>query len=306
MPFSRLAPDAAAFYVAQSAFSDPGTFAPLFADLPDDPAHLARVARGLMIHRLEGEYFGYDIPQDRLNNDAETRYLDGIMEIITDRSDASLTQRRDVSNRFVGVCRDFALLYCSFLRHAGIPARLRSGFADYFGSDGFHSDHVVTEFWDNERGWLLADPQLADPVVIATWKVDFDPLDVPRDRFLIAGKAWQAIRAGEADPETFGLHPPQEGPMFGEWFVAHDIRIDLAALNKVETLLWDTWGMETPDHTEMTDATREFYDHVSRVASDDVPFQVARELFTKDERLRTPETVLSLAPFNGPSEVILR
>lgn len=306
MPSARLAPDAAAFYAAQSAFSDPGSLAPIYADLPDDPAQLACAARDLMIHRLEGEQFRYAIPQDRLHNDAETRYLDDILRIIIERNDAPLTQRRDVGDRFIGVCRDFALLHCSFLRHAGVPARLRSGFANYFGSDGFHVDHVVTEYWDSKRGWLLADPELTDPMVIDTWKVDFDPMDVPRDRFLVAGKAWQAIRAGEADPKTFGLHPPQEGPMFGEWFVAGNIRLDLAALNKIETLLWDIWG-STPDSDEkMTDAIRELYDQTSLVASDDVPFDAARELFARNDGLRTPRTVLSLAPFNGPSEITLR
>jgi hypothetical protein len=306
MPSARLAPEAAAFYSAQSAFSDPGGLAPLYADLPADPAQLACVARDLMIHRLEGEQFRYAIPQDRLHNDAETRYLDDILRIIIERNDAPLTQRRDVGDRFVGVCRDFALLHCSFLRHAGVPARLRSGFADYFGSDGFHVDHVVTEYWDSERGWLLADPGLADPIVIDRWKVDFDPMNVPRDRFLVAGKAWQAIRAGEADPKTFGLHPPQEGPMFGEWFVAGNIRLDLAALNKVETLLWDIWGAEPDSDEKMTDALRELYDQTSLVASDDVLFDAARKLFAQNDGLRTPRTVLSLAPFNGPSQATLR
>ncbi|TJZ99536.1 transglutaminase-like domain-containing protein [Actinacidiphila oryziradicis] len=306
MPSARLAPDAAAFYAAQSAFSDPNGLAPLYAGLPDDPAQLARTARDLVVHRLEGEPFRHVIPQDRLHNDAETRYLDDILRIIIERDDAPLTQPREVGDRFVGVCRDFALLHCSFLRHAGIPARLRSGFAAYLGSDGFHADHVVTEYWDNERGWLLADPQLADPLVIDTWKVDFDPMDVPRDRFLVAGKAWQAIRAGDADPKTFGLHLPEEGPLFGEWFVAHDIRIDLAALNKVETLLWDTWGTGAGGDREMTDAICELYDQASLVVCDDVPFDAARKLFAENEGLRTPKTVLSLAPFNGPSEVTLR
>ncbi|MFF5213193.1 transglutaminase-like domain-containing protein [Streptosporangium sp. NPDC000396] len=306
MPSAHLSPEAAAFYAAQSAFSDPGGLAPLYVDLPGDRVQLARIARDLMIHRLEGEPFRYAILQNRLHNDAETRYLDDILRIMVARNDAPLTQRREVSDRFVGVCRDFALLYCSFLRHAGIPARLRSGFADYFGSDGFHADHVVTEYWDQERGWLLADPQLTDPVIIDTWKVDFDPMDVPRDRFLVAGKAWQAIRAGEADPKTFGLHPPEEGPMFGEWFVAHDVRFDLAALNKVEPLLWDIWGTGAGGAREMTDATCELYDQASLVACDDVPFDAVRKLFAENEELRTPKTVLSLAPFNGPSEVTLR
>lgn len=305
MPPTRLAPDAA-FYVEQSPFSDPGEFAPLYAGLPDDPALLARVARDLIVHRMEGDLFRHAIAPDRLHNDAETRYVDGILQIIVERDGAPLTRRRAAGDRFVGVCRDFALLHCSFLRHAGVPARLRSGFADYFGSDGFHGDHAVTEYWDEERGWLLADPMLTDPVLVDSRQVGFDPMDVPRDRFLVAGEAWRAIRAGEADPETFGLHRPDEGPMFGEWFVAHDMRIDLAALNKVETLLWDTWGTGVGGDRRMTAAVRELYDRASSVLCDDVSVAAARKLFAETEELRTPAVVVSLAPFNGPSEVTLR
>ncbi|OAH15653.1 transglutaminase-like domain-containing protein [Streptomyces jeddahensis] len=305
MPSARLAPDAAAFYAAQSVFSDPGALAPLYADLPADPRQLARIARDLMVHRVEGELYQYDIPQDRLHNDAETRYIDDILRIITERNDAPLTQRREPGDRFVGICRDFTLLHCSLLRHAGIPARLRSGFADYFENDGFHGDHVVTEYWDDERGWLLADAELTDPLVMDAHKIEFDPMDVPRDRYLVAGAAWQAIRAGEADPKMFGLRLP-DGPLVGEWFVAGNIRLDLAALNKVETLLWDVWGAGADSDEEMTDEIRELYDQAALVTHDDVPFDTVRKLFTANDGLRTPKTVLSLAPFNGPSEVTLR
>ncbi|GHE53018.1 transglutaminase-like domain-containing protein [Streptomyces capitiformicae] len=308
MPPAHLAPDVAAFYSTQSAFADPGDLAPLYADLPSDPAQLARVARDLMIHRGEGATFGYATPQDRLHNDAETRYLDDILRIVVERNDAPLSRRRAPEDRFVGVCRDFALLHCSLLRHIGVPARLRSGFATYFGNNGFHCDHVVTEYWDPARGWLFADAQLTEPLIVDAWKIDFDPMDVPRDRFLVAGKAWQAIRAGEADPRAFGLHPPEEGPMFGEWFVAGNVRLDLAALNKVETLLWDIWGTETETEAgqELTNPVRELYDQVSPVVGDEVPFAEMRELFAGHEGLRTPRTVLSLAPYNGPREVVLR
>ncbi|UUU36319.1 transglutaminase domain-containing protein [Streptomyces sp. CA-210063] len=306
MPPAHLAPDVAAFYATQSAFTDPGDLAPRYTDLPRDPAQLARVARDLMIHRGEGETFRYATPQDRLHNDAETRYLDDILRIVVGRNDAPLSRRREPEDRFVGVCRDFSLLHCSLLRHIGVPARLRSGFATYFGDNGFHCDHVVTEYWDPARGWLFADAQLTEPLIVDTWKIDFDPMDVPRDRFLVAGKAWQAIRAGEADPGTFGLHPPQEGPLNGEWFVAGNVRLDLADLNKVETLLWDIWGTETEAGQELVDPVRELYDEVAPVAGDEVNFAAARALFTGHEGLRTPRTVLSLAPYNGPREVTLR
>ncbi|MEI5525446.1 transglutaminase-like domain-containing protein [Streptomyces brasiliscabiei] len=304
----RLAPDAADFYTAQSTFTDPGELAPLYAGLPPDPALLARVARDLMIHRGEGGTFGHALAQDRLHDDAETRYLDDILRIVVERNDAPLSHPREPGDRFVGVCRDFSLLHCSLLRHFGVPARLRSGFATYFGENGFHCDHVVTEYWDPARGWLLADAQLTEPLIVDAWRIGFDPMDVPRDRFLVAGKAWRAIRAGEADPLAFGLHPPEEGPLNGEWFVAGNVRLDLAALNKVETLLWDIWGTEAEAEAgqELTDPVRELYDEAARVAGDTVDLTAARALFAGREGLRTPRTVLSLAPYNGPREVTLR
>jgi hypothetical protein len=296
-----------AFYATHSTFSDPGDLAGRYDDLPRDPARLARITRDLLVHRVEGDLFGHTHPVDRLHNDAETRYIDDILRILVARSDTSLTRRREVGDRFVGTCRDFSLLHCSFLRHAGIPARIRSGFADYFGSDGFHFDHVVTEYWDEERGWRLADAQLADPAITANWNVDFDPMDVPRDRFLVAAEAWRAIRAGEADPRTFGLHPPEQGPFWGEGFVSGNIRLDLAALNKVETLLWDLWGMDGEEPGgPLSEAARELYDRAALVTGDEVPFEAARRLFTENDHLRTPKTVLCWAPYNGPSHVTLR
>ncbi|MES5824349.1 transglutaminase domain-containing protein [Streptomyces sp. RG80] len=299
-------PEALAFHAVQSTFSDPGELARHYAGLPRDPAELARIVRGLLIHRGEGELFGHTHSEDRLHNDAETRYIDDIVRIIVDRSAAPLTEPRPPADRFVATCRDFALLHCSFLRHHGIPARIRSGFADYFRSDGFHNDHVVTEYWSNGT-WVLADPQLADPALHHAWDVDFDPLDVPRSRFLVAGEAWRAIREQGADEKTFGLHPPEDGPFWGERFVAGNIRLDLAALNKVETLLWDVWGEDEGEPgTPLPEQSREFYDGVAPVVSGKVPFETARKLFAEDDTLRTPRTVTCYAPFNGPSQVTLR
>jgi hypothetical protein len=297
-----------AFSTTHSTFSDPGELAPLYAELPRDPARLARIARDLLIHRVEGPLFDHTHPQDRLHHDAETRYIDDILRIVVSRDDAPLTERRVPADRFVGTCRDFALLHVSFLRHHGIPARTRSGFARYFGSDGFHFDHMVTEYWDDRRGtWLLADPPHTDPALHHAWNVDFDPMDIPRDRFLVAGEAWQAIREGAADQKTFGLHPPHEGPFWGERFVSGNIRLDLAAVNKVETLLWDVWGEDEGKPGEpLPESSREFYDRVAPAVSGEVSYETARKLFTGDDVLRTPPTVTCYAPFNGPSLVTLR
>lgn len=308
-PAPALDPEAAAYYAAQSPTSDPGAYAGLLADLPRDVGALARVVRGLMIHRVEGHQWGVPIADDRMRDDAETRYIDDILALVAARDAAPLTSPRAWPDRFVGICRDFTLLHVALLRHAGVPARLRSGFATYFSDKGFHWDHVATEYWDADRGWLLADAQIADP---ERYAYDFDPVDVPRDRFLVAGQAWQAIRAGDADPMSFGLDL-EDTPMVGERFVAGNIRLDLSALNKVETLLWDMWGPgseaapETFTDEQLSDETFALYDRAAAVtAGPDPDFAAVRALFTTDDRLRTPRTLRSLAPLRGPATVTLR
>ncbi|MFI7276258.1 transglutaminase-like domain-containing protein [Streptomyces sp. NPDC049879] len=305
MPETRLEPAEAAYYTTQSPFSDPGDQVHLYDALPADPARLARVARDLVIHRMEGPLYGYDIPADRLAHDAETRYTEDTLRLIVSRDPAPLTEPRAPADRFVGICRDIALLHCSMLRHTGTPARVRSGFARYFSTDGFHDDHMVTEYWAPGRGWLLADAELADPLVTDRFGIAFDPLDIPRDRFLVAGRAWQALRTGEADPARFGLRLP-DGALTGSWFVAGNVRLDIAALNRTETLLWDIWGEGADSEAEMTDTLRALYDRAAPLSSDTVPFDAVRTLFRAEDGLRTPATVLSLAPFDGPSRVTLR
>ncbi|MFN8374360.1 MAG: transglutaminase-like domain-containing protein [Anaerolineae bacterium] len=69
-----------------------------------------------------------------------------------------LTETRAPENRIVGCCRDFSVLFCSMLRHFGIPARTRSGFANYFIKD-YWMDHVVVEYWTGDH-WQLVDSEI--------------------------------------------------------------------------------------------------------------------------------------------------
>lgn len=303
MTETQPAPEESAYYRAQSTFSDPGALTGRYADLPADPAALAGIVRGLLIHRAEGGLFQHAIADDRMHDDAETRYVDDILRLVISRDDASLTRTREPADRFVGVCRDFSLLHCSMLRHAGVPARIRIGFADYFGPH--YGDHVVTEYWDAGRGWLLADAQLADPMVAAAHGIDFDPMDVPRDRFLVAGTAWRAIRSGGADPRAYGHQNPVR-PLVGAWFVAGSVRLDVAALNKVETLLWDVWGAGADSDEVFDEDTRALFDAPAELTAGEVPFDAVRKLYAEDDGLRAPKSVLSLAPFNGPVQATLR
>ena len=100
------------------------------------------------------------------------------------------------------------------LRAHGVPARARCGFGAYFEKGKF-IDHWVSEYWNAaQRRWILVDAQL-DERQRELFRIAFDPQDVPRDRFLVAGDAWRRCRAGEADPQAFGILD-----MHGLWFIA--------------------------------------------------------------------------------------
>ncbi|MEV7393784.1 transglutaminase-like domain-containing protein [Streptomyces sp. NPDC091215] len=278
-------------HLKQTPYSDPGDLGT--GGLPRDPRSLTRIVRGLIVHRMEGERLGYDIPEERLHHDGESRYVREILRILRERKDAPLTEHRSCDQRFVGTCRDFSLLLCALLRATGTPARLRAGYGTYF-AEGFHDDHWVTEYRAADGSWRLADAQVA----AGLYDVPFDPLDVPRDRFVVAGQAWRACRAGEADPGTFGVWA--EPGLRGLWLVRRNVVLDLAARHGTEPLPWDGWGLATLADGPLTGDEQALID---AVAATDDPAGLDR--LHRDPRLAVPREIMSLSPFLGLRKVTL-
>jgi hypothetical protein len=194
-----------------------------------------------------------------------------------------LSVARPAERRMVGNCRHFSTLSAALLRHAGIPARARCGFATYF-EPGKYVDHWVTEYWHaGERRWVRIDAQL-DEVQRAAISPEFDTEDLPPGPFLPAGEAWQLCRTGRADPDTFGIFE-----FWGLWFVQANVVRELAALNKMELLPWDVWGpmtvQEEPDAaaTSLTDTVADV------IAGDDTG--AVRRVYEENEGLRVPDKV---------------
>ncbi|WP_405868138.1 transglutaminase-like domain-containing protein [Streptomyces sp. NBC_00005] len=280
-------------HLKQTPYSDPGDLD--LGGLPRDPGQLAHVVRDLILHRLEGERLGFEIPDQRLHHDGESRYLREILRILHG-SAGPLTEPRAYGERFVGTCRDFALLHVALLRATGTPARVRGGFGTYF-VDGFHEDHWVTEYRLPNGSWRLVDPQVLHPA----YDVDFDPLDVPRDRFVRSGEAWRACREGRADPRTFGVWGVER--YRGTEFVRHSLVLDLACRNGVETLPWDGWlplaGLDD-DPGSLSADDLALLDTVAACSSEDE----ARRLYA-DPRLAPPREILSRTPYLGLRAVTL-
>ncbi|MFF6912029.1 transglutaminase domain-containing protein [Streptomyces sp. NPDC012466] len=278
------------FSLRQTPYSDPGELDT--GVLPREPRRLAAMVRGLVVHRGEGGLFGYTVPEERLHHDAESRYVTEILRILRERGDTPLTERRAPAARFVGTCRDFSLLLCSLLRATGTPARVRCGFATYF-ADGWYEDHWVTEYRAPDGVPRLADAQVHDG-----YGVPFDPMDVPRDAFLVAGDVWRACRQGRVDPETCGVSSVEE--LRGLWFVRGNVLRDLAALNGVELLPWDGWGPGLRKGAPLTDDDLAAADAVAAARSEDD----RRRLFA-DPRLTVPAEITSYAPYLGERRVML-
>ena len=232
--------DDLSFYARHSAHTDPGDFAQLLEGAPSDWAALCALPPNVILHYFFADELDPPLSEER-RQDRRTRPLVKILARIAAVDPRPLAEERPPGQRFSGNCRDFALLTCGLLRHAGVPARLRCGFATYF-TPGRYEDHWVCEAWDGEEGrWRLLDAQL-DPGQCERFSIAFDPRDVPRDAFVTAGEAWRLLRAEPELGERFGV---SFVGIAGGWFVAGNLLRDLAALNKVETQVWDWWSFAT-------------------------------------------------------------
>lgn len=140
--------------------TDPKEYAKELDALPENPKQLINVVQGLIIHGALGKLYGINFSKKQSNEEL-LRTVPQMLEAIFQINHHSLNEIREPKHRLVGMCRDYALLLISFLRHKKIPARLRVGFANYFESDLMFEDHWVPEYYDTEqKRWIRIDAQV--------------------------------------------------------------------------------------------------------------------------------------------------
>jgi len=235
-------------WAGQSPVTDPGRAAQTIDDLPAEIGALREASSRLVFHyRAGGDLAGNGIPPERMA-EINTMYADDILALLLGRGEPNLARDRQPADRVVGCCRDATVLFLALARHKGIPARARVGFSAYF-EPGWLINHTIAEVWDDHEGrWRLVDPEMD---IHWTPEVNGHPvdwLDLADDQFVIGPRAWQAARAGKADPARYVVFPEIDVPRLRGWpHLAHNAIHDLAALNKIEMVLWDVWGMDL-DH----------------------------------------------------------
>lgn len=276
------------WYATPGPFTGLAEYAPALNALPGDVAGLSAVVQGLLVHRFWMPAYRTD-PTPERERQQGLHGASAMLDAALAASAAPLNEQRAPAQRVVGICRHFAVLLCAFLRHRGVPARARCGFATYFEA-GKHVDHWVCEYWDDAGSrWVMVDAQL-DALQRAVVKPEFDPLDVPRDRFVVAGQAWEAVRRGEADGSKFGI-----ADMWGSWYIRCNLFHDIAALNKVELLPWDIWkadGKESANNAALHALCDEVAPASTNAHADSGAR--ARELYARDD-VHPPEALIAAA-----------
>jgi hypothetical protein len=275
-------------------YATPGRFTTVDAGerAPADVGAVVEIVQGLLVYDVVAQpFYGVELSErqaEAIHERDSARLLD-LARAVDDRP---VTEARPPGQRVGARCHAFSRLTVAFLRAAGVPARARCGFGAYF-RPGWLEDHWVVEHWSEaDERWRMVDAQLD-----ATWRsmIGFtgDPLSITPEQFVTAGHAWQAWRRGELDAGRCGLSAIDE---HGAHWIAGNLRLDLASLNKVEMLPWDVWGTRWEPGEEPTAEQLERMDEVAALTVDpDARFDELRTRYESDESLRMDGTVLNVA-----------
>jgi hypothetical protein len=266
------------FYTRQSVFTAPGRYEYLYDGLPKDKGELLRVVQGILISEGLAHYYGVDPEQGRYKA-YHHRSVKKILELVLREDPSPISQERPAAKRMYGICSNFAILYCSMLRHQGIPARVRSGYATYF-NEGKYVNHYICEYWEESEGrWVRVDTELIPGV----WS-RFNVLDMPPGNFITGGRAWQLARRDSLDPSLVGLGSVNEWDSFGWDMLRPGVYSDFITLNKIELHPWDVPRLWDNDH-QLNVA---YIDTIASMLLDDLYFETRLDLFINDDRFNLP------------------
>ena len=230
------------YYASQGTMTEPRRYVALFDGLPDSIPDLVAAVQGVLMHGGHAWRYGVKLSKDQDPMKDSPRRVEEMLRRIAQIDGRPIAATRTPDKRLPVVCRHFALLTCSVLRHKGYSARVRAGFATYLPS-GVNENHWICEYWNtDEKRWVQVDPQL-DETIRSGLKITFDPLDLPKGKFLTGGQAWMLCRQHKADPNHFGLNPKLAGIHMVKGLAVHD----LLTLNKFELLPWEGTGKDPSD-----------------------------------------------------------
>ena len=203
-------------YKNQTNFTDPKQLVFLYSNLPNSINSIVKLVNALLIHPSKlSKYPALQVSEQEVNNEPRTVFE--ILQKLHNKSKKCLTEPRSPQERVIVTCRGFTLLLTSILRHQGVPARARAGFAPYI-VQGVNIDHFICEYYDElKQDWILLD-------------ADFMKIDFNRNEFFNVANVYEDCLANKQDAMKFGCNSE-----WGYSYIIMYLNLDLLCLVKEET-----------------------------------------------------------------------
>lgn len=293
------------FYLQTSVYTNYYPFEDYYKSLPDDIQELSKLLYHQVIHRSEliRSYLNktreYENPfeinkikeqypwyKNRCDDDILLT-APAITAELFRQDPRGFIMGREVKDRVVITCRYVAVLLASILKAKGIPARCRSGYADYFLKERgkIFYDHWIVQYYNaKEKRWVNVDPD-------GDYKVSFDQYDFPNKEFKWIAEVWLNVRNGKDDYKRY-IHGSSYNDLNN---LAYALFFDFHSLmnDEISYLFFPTMFDKKDEFNNLTDEELSKLDNLATLMLEpDKNFDELRYLFRNDKWLRIINTPL--------------
>lgn len=272
------------YYREHGPMTEIKTMQHMVSDIPKDIPTIVTYVQNILLHQHWRTAYGVEVSEERLREPLIWSFTDKLV-FLNNRGFRHVSDRKNHEEKMIGICRDFSVVAAALCREAGIPARVRCGFATYF-EPGKYTDHWVLEYWnEKQQRWVMVDAQL-DELQQNALQITFDPLDVGETDFINGPKAWIMCRTGKADPDLFGIFQ-----WWGYQYLRCNLILDANSLLKMPMQPWDMWeGYKDLPMEKWTEADYAVMDELAALAlAIDDDFEAFAEFVSSNDKIRVPD-----------------
>lgn len=290
------------FYLQTSMYTNHYPFTEYYQSLPDDIETLSKLLFHQVIHRkkLARSYTCQDESQRELlqikkeypwyRNRCDDDILLTAPAITAElfRQDArGFVFGREIKDCVVITCRYVSVLLASILKAKGIPARCRSGYANYFHKERTkpYYDHWIVQYYNaKEKRWVNVD---ADGI----YDVSFNQWDMPNEEFKWIAAVWLDVRQNKDSEKNYihGTHLNSlENLLYALFFDFHALMND-----EISYLFFPTYLNSKQKILSLREEDLQKIDHLATLMlQPEENFDELRYLFRNDKWLRIINTPL--------------
>jgi hypothetical protein len=229
------------YYLLQTENTQLPLMSLMLESIPDDIDGIFAMCRNIIEH-----YNGINAQRISKSRYPEVEFdrVDDIIQRIINNGVTDLSRPISFDKKVIGNCFNIAKLAVSFMRHKGIPARLRYAYCTYFNhknNPNVNSEQVLAEYWcAKKKRWLRGDPSMNWEILdYLGIKVDIDFLDVSKQLSQPISDVWLNCRAQRWSFNDYGVSLDISRHRAGMGHVALKMTHDFACLNQIELYAFD-------------------------------------------------------------------